>query len=432
MGGSLKIARIWGIELQIHWSFLLILVYGAFIYSGAANDPIVGALYGIAVILLLFLCVSLHEFGHALTAKYFHVNVPYITLLPIGGVAQLERMPRRPWHEFLIAIAGPAVNFVLALILLPVAIFLTGVAMREGELRGVTDIFGWVLMRMQQPGLGNLILYLTMTNVLLGVFNLLPAFPMDGGRVLRALLALTLPYVRATRIAVIVGRGMAILFALLGIAQFNIFLLLIAFFVYVGGRGELEAVESRHVLKDLYARQALNQNARQIYTSERLDKAVELIMTTYQADFPVFDLSNNFVGVITRARLVVALRSGTNDQRVSDIMIPAREVPVVTPDTNLADIWDRMMEERSQVVAVKEAGRFLGLITLADISEVIQVMGAAQEGNGTVKTSMERSERPTQMSTQLPSQSASQQPNQPTAPSEVHKEDVQPEEQKPG
>ncbi len=382
MGGSLKIARIWGIELQIHWSFLLILVYGAFIYSAATSDPLVGALYGIVVILLLFLCVSLHEFGHALTAKYFNVNVPYITLLPIGGVAQLERMPRRPWHEFLIAIAGPAVNFVLALVLLPVAIFLVGMSMRSGELNTVWQIFGWSLQRMQQPGWGNLILYLTMTNLLLGVFNLLPAFPMDGGRVLRALLALTMPYVRATRIAVLVGRAMAILFAFLGIAQFNIFLLLIAFFVYVGGRGELEAVESRYVLKDIYARQALNQGARSLYTSERQDKAVELIMSTYQADFPVFDLSNNFVGVVTRARVVASLRSGSSEKRIGEIMIPAREVPIVSAESNLADIWDRMMEERSQVVAVKEAGQFLGLITLADISEVIQVMGAAKEGNG--------------------------------------------------
>ncbi|MEZ4832788.1 MAG: site-2 protease family protein [Caldilineaceae bacterium] len=421
MGGSLRIARLWGIDIQVHWSFILILVYGAFIYSGTASDPLVGAIYGIAVILLLFLCVSLHELGHALTAKYFHVNVPYITLLPIGGVAQLERMPRRPWHEFLIAIAGPAVNFVLALLLLPVAILFTGMAMRSGELRNVTDAFGWVLMRMQEPGFGNLILYLTMTNVLLGVFNLLPAFPMDGGRVLRALLALTMPYVRATRVAVLVGRAMAVIFALLGIAQFNIFLLLIAFFVYVGGRGELEAVESRHALKDLYARQALNQNARQLYTSERLDKAVDLIMTTYQADFPIFDLSNNFVGVITRSRVVMALRTGTDDQRISDIMIPAREIPIVPPDTSLADIWERMMEERSQVVVVKEAGRFLGLITLADISEVIQVMGAVKEGNNTGRLGSDRFGTDRLGADPTPPPQAA-----PTS------EDAKPEEQKPG
>lgn len=375
MGGSLKLARIWGIEIQVHWTFLLILIYGAFIYSAGPAAPLVGALYGVVVILLLFVCVILHELGHALTAKYFDVNVPYITLLPIGGVAQLERMPRRPWQEFLIAIAGPAVNFVIAILLLPVVVLVVGFSMRAGAINDIGDM----LRVMQRPSLNGLLIYLTTTNVLLGVFNLLPAFPMDGGRILRALLALTMPYVRATRIAVLVGRGMAILFAIWGITGGGIFLLLIAFFVYVGGRGELEAVESRYVLKDFHARQALNPGAKTIYTSERVNKVVDLIMTTYQTDFPVFDLAHNFVGVFTRSRLVDVLRTGNTDQRIGEVMIPAKDVPVVDPEATLADIWDRMMENRSRVVAVKEAGRFLGLITLEDVSEVIQVMGAAKE-----------------------------------------------------
>jgi Zn-dependent protease len=375
MGGSLKLARLWGIEIQVHWSFILILVYGAFIYSLGPASPLIGAIYGVLVILLLFACVVLHELGHALTAKYFHVNVPYITLLPIGGVAQLERMPRRPWQEFLIAIAGPAVNFVLAILLLPVAILVVGMTMRTGTLNSVGDI----LLMMQRPGLGNLLIYLTATNVLLGVFNLLPAFPMDGGRILRALLAMSLPYVRATRIAVLVGRGMAVLFALWGIMGGGIFLLLIAFFVYIGGRGELEAVESRYILKDFKARQALNQGVKTLYVGEPVSKAVNLIMTTYQADFPVLDMAHNYVGVFTRSQLVHALREGNAEQRVADLMVPARDVPILTPEASLADVWDCLMENRSRVVAIKEHGRFLGLLTLEDMSEVIQVMGAAKE-----------------------------------------------------
>jgi Zn-dependent protease/predicted transcriptional regulator len=375
MGGSLKIVRLWGIEIQVHWSFLLILVYGAFIFGAGPASPLVGAIYGIVVILLLFVCVVLHELGHALTAKYFNVNVPYITLLPIGGVAQLERMPRKPWHEFLIAIAGPAVNFVLAILLLPIALLVIGMTMRTGAINTAGDVMGM----MQRPGLGNLLIYLTVVNVLLGVFNLLPAFPMDGGRILRALLAMNIPYVRATRIAVLVGRGMAVLFALWGIMGGGIFLLLIAFFVYIGGRGELEAVESRYVLKDFRARQALNQNVKVLYTTQQVNEAVDLIMTTYQADFPVYDLSHNFVGVLTRSLLVNALREGKGEQRIAEAMIPARDVPTLSPDANLADVWDCLMENRSRVVAIKEYGRFLGLLTLEDMSEVIQVMGAAKE-----------------------------------------------------
>jgi len=374
VGSSLRLFRVWGIDVQVHWSFLLILAYGAFIYSNSAN-PLAGALYGVVVILLLFVCVLLHEFGHALTAKYFKVNVPHITLLPIGGVAQLERMPRQPIQEFLIAIAGPAVNFVLAILLLPVALLVVGLGMGSGSL---TSLLAYAQSRMMTPSLDGLLVYLAVTNFALGLFNLLPAFPMDGGRVLRSLLAMAMPYVRATRIAVMVGRLMAVLLAFWGLGG-NIMLLLIAFFVYVGGRGELEAVESRYVLKDIRARDALNREARPVYTSESIDKVVDLIMTTYQADFPIFDLGSNFVGVLTRPHLVGILRTQGREGRIADVMIPAQAVPVVGPETTLADVWDKMMEESSRVVAVKDQGRFLGLLTLDDISELIQVVGATKE-----------------------------------------------------
>ena len=231
MDSSLKIARIWGIDVQVHWSFVLILFYGAFLFSRNASNVLNGAIYGVIVILLLFVCVVLHEFGHAMTAKYFGVNVPHITLLPIGGVAQLERMPRKPMHEFLIAIAGPAVNFVLAALLLPVALLVVFTSMRVGS--------SWMmisaLMRTAQSmSLGGLLLTLVGTNILLGIFNLLPAFPMDGGRILRALLALRLQYIPATRIAVLVGRGMAVLFAIWGIFGGDILMLLVAFFRLCG------------------------------------------------------------------------------------------------------------------------------------------------------------------------------------------------------
>lgn len=375
MDGSLKLFRVWGIDVQVHWSFLLILAYGAFIYGGAAANPLVGALYGVVVILLLFVCVVLHEFGHALTAKFFKVNVPYITLLPIGGIAQLERMPRKPSQEFLIAVAGPAVNFVIAFLLAPVALLVVGLSMRSG---GFTDLLRYSQLRMMTPSIDGLLVYLAVTNLALGLFNLLPAFPMDGGRVLRALLAMAMPYVRATRIAVTVGRGMAILFAFLGITG-NIMLLLIAFFIYIGGRGELEAVESRYVLKDFRARQALNPGAQALFTSEPVDRVVDLIMTTYQTDFPVFDLANNLVGVVTRPRLVRYLRERGRVGRIADVMTPAQKLPRVSPDASLADVWDCMMENQTRVVVVEERGRFLGLITLEDISELIQVMGAMKE-----------------------------------------------------
>lgn len=381
MGNSLKIARIWGVDIQIHWSFILILFCGAFLFGRNASNLAVGAIYGVVVILLLFVCVVLHEFGHAIMAKFFGVNVPHITLLPIGGVAQLERMPRKPMQEFLIAIAGPAVNFALAAVLLPAALLVVSMSMRTGTMWALIS----ALMRTAQSmSVGGLLLTLAGTNLLLGIFNLLPAFPMDGGRILRALLALRLQYVPATRIAVLIGRGMAILFAIWGISGGGIFLLLVAFFVYVGGRGELEAVQSRYVLKDFSARQAVNKDAHVLYTSEPISRAVDYIMTTYQGDFPVHDLGNNLVGVLTRPRLVATLRGQGQDGRIVDVMIPRARVPVTSGDTTLADVWEQMLESGSRVIIVQDQEQFLGLITLDDISELIQVMGAAKEREDTI------------------------------------------------
>lgn len=377
MGTSLLLFRFRGIDVRVHWSFLLALVWGAFLYRNTAAGPLVGALYGVLVILLLFACVTLHEFGHALTAQYFKVRVSNITLLPIGGVASLERMPDKPMQEFLITLAGPLVNFAIALLLLPLTLLVMAADMGSAP----SDV-GDFVQAMQRPGLMNLIAYLFGANIVLGLFNLLPAFPMDGGRILRALLAMTMPYVRATQIAVFVGRLLAGLLAVGGLLTANIWLLLIAFFVYVGGTAERESVESKAVLRHFTAAQALTHGAVNLYASERLRRAVDLIMNTYQTDYPIFDLTGKFIGVLTRPRLVQALQTSGPDGRIVDVMLPAESVPVVSPTTNLADVWETMASGGSRVVAVKNGPQFLGLITLEDINEVFQVMGASMARTG--------------------------------------------------
>ena len=377
MGTSLTLFRIYDIKVRVHWSFLLILAYGAVIFSDRSNSVLVGAAYGVLVMLLLFLCVTLHEFGHALVARRFGIKVPHITLLPIGGVASLERMPDKPSQELMIAVAGPLVNVVITLILLPVALLIYGFNIRNG---GDVPSAGLLFRQMQQPGATNLLLYLIFTNVLLAVFNLLPAFPMDGGRILRAVLAMGMPYVKATRIAVIVGRLMAVLFALWGIFGGGIFLLLIAFFVYVGGSAELESVQNRSALRGIAAARALTPAASNLYTSEPLSRAVALIMNSYQTDFAVLDLGGNFAGVLTRARLVGGLREAGETARIKEIMLPASEVPVCQLTTELTEVWESMLQAGSRVIAVLDHNRFVGLITADDITEVINVMGGAREG----------------------------------------------------
>lgn len=375
MGTSLTVLHIRGIEIKVHWSFVLILIWGAVAYSVATQNPVQGALYGVLVILLLFVCVTLHELGHALVASSFNIKVPTITLLPIGGMASLERMPEKPRQELAIAVAGPLVNIALLVLLTPLA-WAVGVA------TGAPDVglnpFGWLGLSFRM-GIANLLYYLAAVNLLLALFNLLPAFPMDGGRVLRALLAMNMPYVRATRVAVLTGRLMAIPLAIWGIVSGNILMLLIAFFVYVGGGAEGEAVESKSVLRTIRVRDALSRHEQRLYTSEQLARAVTLIMSTYQADYPVFDLSNRYVGILTRARLVDALRTLGPEARVVDAMAPADAVPIAAPNETLADVWEAMRGSGSRVVVVKENDEFVGLITLDDLTELIHVMGAAME-----------------------------------------------------
>ena len=377
MGTSLTIFRIYDIDVRVHWSFVLILAYGAFIFSSGPAGPLVGALYGILVTVLLFACVTLHELGHALAARYYKVGVKHITLLPIGGVANLERMPDKPLQEFVITLTGPLVNFALAILLLPLALLAAVIEMGSS---GLPSTPGQFAAMMQTPGLTNLLVYLLGTNILLALFNLLPAFPMDGGRILRALLAMTTSYVQATRIAVLVGRLMAGLLAVWGLLTGNIVLLLVAFFVYIGGGAEREAVESRAVLKYVTVEQGLTHNAVNLYSSERLSRAVDLIMNSYQTDYPVLDLSGKFIGVLTRPQLIQGLRTVGPDARIIDMMTSADKVPVVAPTDTLAEAWERMASAGSRVVAAKRGYEFLGLITLEDMNEVFQVMGAAMAG----------------------------------------------------
>lgn len=369
MNVNLAEFRLWGIDVKVHWSFVLVLAFGAFVYGAGPAGWVTGSLYGVLTILLLFVCVTLHEYGHALAARRFGIGTRSILLLPIGGVANLERIPEKPGQEIVIVVAGPLVNVALAILLLPVALVV-------GNGAGVFN-FNAMGASIQNPGFFNLLVFLISTNILLALFNLLPAFPLDGGRLLRALLAYTMPYVRATQTAVAVGRLLAVMMAIFGIFSGAIGLLLIAFFVYVGGSAELEAVSSRAVLRQFRAREALTHNAVTLYTSERLERVMELIMNSYQTDYPVRDLAGKFVGVLTRPRLINALRESGPETRVVDAMMPASAIPHCSPDADLASVWEQMSQTGSRVVAIVDHGDVLGIITSDDISEVFQVMGAA-------------------------------------------------------
>jgi Zn-dependent protease/CBS domain-containing protein len=353
MSWSLPIFRVAGIQLRIHVTFLLLIGWLAFGYYAAGGSAVAAS--RVLFILLLFLCVVLHEFGHALAAKSFGINTPDITLLPIGGVARLERMPEEPKQELIIALAGPAVNVVIALGLL-VAI----------DWRGAAD--NAVVDASTLPA------KLLAINVMLVLFNMLPAFPMDGGRVLRALLATRLSYARATQIAASIGQGCAFVFGFIGLL-WNPFLLFIALFVYIGASQEAALAQMRDVSRRFPVSSAMVREFRSLPMTATLQEAVDALLATSQHDFPIVDENGSVAGVLTRHDLIAALRKDDSTIRVADVM--RRDIPTVTTGTRFEEAFRIMQECNCPAVPVLDSmKRLVGLLTPENVSELMMVHSA--------------------------------------------------------
>jgi Zn-dependent protease/CBS domain-containing protein len=353
MSWSLPIFRVAGIQLRIHVTFLLLIGWLAFGYYAAGGSAVAAS--RVLFILLLFLCVVLHEFGHALAAKSFGINTPDITLLPIGGVARLERMPEEPKQELIIALAGPAVNVVIALGLL-VAI----------DWRGAAD--NAVVDASTLPA------KLLAINVMLVLFNMLPAFPMDGGRVLRALLATRLSYARATQIAASIGQGCAFVFGFIGLL-WNPFLLFIALFVYIGASQEAALAQMRDVSRRFPVSSAMVREFRSLPMTATLQEAVDALLATSQHDFPIVDENGSVAGVLTRHDLIAALRKDDPTIRVADVM--RRDIPTVTTGTRFEEAFRIMQECNCPAVPVLDSmKRLVGLLTPENVSELMMVHSA--------------------------------------------------------
>lgn len=352
MSWSLPIVRIAGIQLRIHVTFLLLIGWLAFGYYAEGGSAQAAA--RVLFILLLFLCVVLHEFGHALTAKAFGINTPDITLLPIGGVARLERMPEKPIQELVIALAGPLVNVGIAL--------------------GLLVVLGARALDPETLQSGDLLANLFVINVGLVVFNLLPAFPMDGGRVLRALLATRMSYARATQAAATVGQAFAFLFGFAGLFG-NPLLIFIALFVYVGASQEAALAQMKDVSRRFPVSSAMVREFRTLPESATLQEAVDALLATSQHDFPVVDETGNVTGVLTRHDLIAALRKGDPDIRVGDVM--RRDIPTVTTGTRFEEAFRIMQECNCPAVPVLDnMKRLVGLLTPENVSELMMVQSA--------------------------------------------------------
>lgn len=365
MDGSIKLFRVWGIDIRMHPTFPLILVWAALQYGLLQGQGWAGVAFGIVVTLLLFVIVVLHELGHSYAALRYRVPVRRIVLLPIGGVAELEGMPENPRQELVIALAGPAVNGLLAVLL-----WLVARAVRLGDelLPGpALDLFE----RGALAGGEAVFRYIFIANLFLGLFNLLPIFPLDGGRVLRALLALRLPYVRATAIAAGIGQAAAWLFGLWGILSGNFFMIILAVFVYMGAGQESRMVQVRGVLAGIRVRQTFTRAALTLAPTDPLRRAVEATLGSFQADFPVCE-GERVVGLLTAGDLVKAMRQPPDGITVGEVM--RREFPVAAPDEPLFDAQQRMGAAGVDAAPVVEHGRFAGLLTSRDIGELYQLL----------------------------------------------------------
>lgn len=359
MDSGIPLFKVRGIQIRMHITFPLILVWGALQFGILAGHGVRGAVIGVGVTLLLFAIVVLHELGHSFVAQSFGVTVRQIVLLPIGGVAQLERIPEKPSQEFAIAIAGPLVNFALAGVM---AVLGLALGFNLG-LRGLGSVF-------QQLGEGSLqavFSYLFVLNLFLGVFNLLPAFPMDGGRVLRALLASRMDYARATALAVTIGQALAWLMGLWGFLNGGFFLILVAIFIYIGARQEGRMVQLKSVLRDLTVGQAYSRQVEILNSKSTLREAIDLTLNSFQSDFPVCE-GDKLLGLLTHTQVVDALNRSGPDAPVADFM--HKDLTPVSPDQSLYEAQKRLMEEGLDALPVVEDGRFLGLVTSRDFSEV--------------------------------------------------------------
>lgn len=360
MKWSLKIATVAGTEVRIHVTFFILLAFVAF-QGMAGGQGAAGALDAVLFVSAAFVCVLLHEFGHVFAARGYGIHTPDITLLPIGGMARLERMPRKPSQELVVAVCGPLVNIVIAAaiyLLLGVSLVMNPEYHFEQTGRFWEKLMAW--------------------NLLMVAFNMIPAFPMDGGRVLRAFLAMLLDYGRATRWAATLGQAIALVTALWMLLSGNVspVLLLIAFFIFMAAGQEAAAVTQREETSGLCVRDAMLTDFRQLPADAILRDAVDLLLSGNQQDFPVMDENGDFSGMLNRHQLISALTEHGAGYAVRSVMqVCETELPAYM---ELAEALEILSASSCHALPVVDpiSGRLIGLLTAENAGELMLVKAA--------------------------------------------------------
>jgi Zn-dependent protease/CBS domain-containing protein len=356
MGWSIRLFDVAGTAVRIHLTFFLLLAWVAAIHWTRGGAP--GAIDGVLFIIALFVCVVLHEFGHVFAARRYGIRTSDVTLLPIGGVASLERMPEKPGQEIVVALAGPAVNLVIALVLV--------------ALLGAR--FDLLQMAQLEQAQSTMLGRIAAANVMLFVFNLIPAFPMDGGRVLRALLAIGLGYTRATRVAASIGQGLAVIFAFIGLMG-NPLLVLIAVFIFLAASGEAGYVQARDYTRGYLASHAMITAYQTLNPTSTADDAAALLLRTTQQEFPVVDGAGGLRGMVLRQDLIRTLQETGGSTPVLEFM--TRDVPTVPENACLDNVYQQLQRQGQRTVGVVDSqARLLGYITAENLAELVMIQSS--------------------------------------------------------
>jgi Zn-dependent protease/predicted transcriptional regulator len=353
MRWSFQIGKVFGIPIRIHITFFLLIIFIG-LYGGRMQGAQSG-LQGMLSIILIFLCVIIHEIAHSLVARSYGVNVKDIVLLPIGGVSEMEELPQKPRQEINVALAGPLTSIFLAFIFYLVFVFLT------------PEVRTFKISIFQ----GNLFLNLFIINLLLALFNLLPAFPMDGGRVLRGILGLKMELLKATKIAVGIGEIFAIFLFFYGLF-FNPWLALIAVFIYLGAEGEKRATELKVAIADVPVKAAMLIEVESITSETTLGQVLERMCHKLQQDFPIIE-GNKVLGILSRENIFSALHYHSKDTRIGEIM--SREFISTSEDAPLSEVFKKMTSEKLSVLPVMQGENFKGLISLEQIGKYHMLCG---------------------------------------------------------
>lgn len=367
MKWSLQLARIAGIKIFIHWTFVILMVWIVFSQwqQGKSWDQVAMAAF---FILIIFGCVVLHELGHALMARKFNIKTRDITLLPIGGLARLEKIPEEPKQELWVALAGPAVNIAISAVLLGYfSVF------QPGDLNPQ-------LLSLDQISADTFLVNLLMVNLFLALFNLIPAFPMDGGRVFRALLSFKFSRVAATRMAVALGQFVAIGFAFIGLL-YNPILLLIAIFVYLGAQFELEQVQQKSMLRGYHVGDIMMRQYHTLQTRARLLDAVNLLLDSQEKDFVVME-GEKVAGLLNAQNIMQGLKDQQSDQPIAEVM--STNFRQLDPKEPLDQVFEELQLKKYSALPVVKSDRLVGVLNMDNIYEFIMIQNAmsmkGQEG----------------------------------------------------